>query len=167
VLQLGQREWWLAYSAALRILRVPDQAEDVAQEALLRAFRARDSYDGRAAPESWLWRIAHNAAISHARAASRFAAVADSQRILDRTASVAQLGPESAAANRESVQALEECLRAMNEPNRNAYILHLLGATMEELGAALGISPNAAKQRVFRARRRVRHRMAELASFAV
>lgn len=162
MLQFGEREWRVVYTAALRVLRAPDQAEDVAQEAMLRAWRARRSYDGRARPESWLWRIAHNAAISYARA-ERVHVSIDALRDGD-AVSDPRPAPDSAALSRQQLRALDACLHAMNRRNRAAFIAaDVLGATTRELGALLGVSPNAAKQRLFRARRDVRARMTALA----
>ena len=55
-LHFGDREWQLAYRVALRVLKAPDQAEDAAQDALLNAYAARESFAGRARPDSWLRR---------------------------------------------------------------------------------------------------------------
>lgn len=41
------------------------EAEDLAQEAFVRAFRALDTFEGRATPRAWLYRIAHNLCLNH------------------------------------------------------------------------------------------------------
>jgi RNA polymerase sigma-70 factor (ECF subfamily) len=165
MLKFGMREWRLAYVVGLRVLRAADQAEDVAQDTLLRAYRARHTYDGRARPESWLWRIAFNTALSHARAFRRVPSADDLRTARSGGAMPGtQPTPEQEAASHEALRALDVCLRAMNAENRAALIAtDVLGTTTHELGALLGTSSNAAKQRVFRARRVIRERMDQFA----
>src|SRR5256885_5197051 len=55
-----------------------DEAEDLVQETLLRAWRNRDSYEGRATIRAWLYRIATNACIDAIRKRPRNAAIEDS-----------------------------------------------------------------------------------------
>ena len=55
------------YVHCVRILRSPEQAEDALQEALLRAWRSRANYAGRATFRAWLYRIATNACLDEIR----------------------------------------------------------------------------------------------------
>jgi len=48
-----------------RLTRSLPEAEDLAQEAFVRAFRALDSFEGRATPRAWLYKIAHNLCLNH------------------------------------------------------------------------------------------------------
>jgi len=57
----------------------------------------------------------------------------------------------------------EVALRSLTVTERTAFVLrHMEDCTSEEIGAALGIPPNAAKQAVFRAVRKLRSRLAPL-----
>lgn len=160
-LSFGQREWMLAYRVALKILKVPDQAEDAAQDALLSAFTARRSFAGRSQPESWLYRIAHNTALTHLRKpfARRYDA-ADVFATMDERCSEGddQPSPENHVYAREIAARLDVCLHGMRTKDRIAFTERfLLGTSERELGEILGVSTNAAKQRAFRARRAVRN----------
>lgn len=160
MLTFGEREWRLAYRVALRVVKVPDQAEDVAQDALLQAYAARDSFAGRAKPDSWLYRITYNTALSHLRKpfARRYSS-ADVHEAIDAavTSAPANDSPEDRAAANQLAGSLDSCLRAMRPKDRLAFTERfLLGTTERELGQILGVSTNAAKQRAFRARRAVR-----------
>ena len=48
-----------------RLTGTPTEAEDMVQEAFLRAFRSLDSFEGRASLRAWLYRIAHNLCLNH------------------------------------------------------------------------------------------------------
>ena len=57
------------YRLALRLMKDEAEAEDVMQETFLNAFRAIDAFDGRSTLSTWLYRIAHNAALMRLRRA--------------------------------------------------------------------------------------------------
>jgi RNA polymerase sigma-70 factor (ECF subfamily) len=65
---LFRRHWRRAHRAAYLIVRDPDAAEDIAQEAFLAALRALDRFDRRRPFSPWLHRIVVNRAIDHSRA---------------------------------------------------------------------------------------------------
>lgn len=162
-LSFGKREWLLAYRVALKILKAPDQAEDAAQDALLSAFTARRHFAGRSRPESWLYRIAHNTALTHLRRpfARRYDA-ADVFATIDERCSDGRPSPENHAYAREIAARLDVCLHRLRHEDRIAFTERfLLGTSERELGEILGVSTNAAKQRAFRARRAVRSGIAE------
>jgi len=160
-LRFTAREWNLVYRVALRVLRTPDQAEDAAQDALLRAYRARERFSGEAKPDSWLYRIAHNTALSHLRRpfARRYASD-DVFKLLDDQTSETVDTPEQRAIAGQLARSLARCMAEMRDDDRVAFTERFLNGTTErELGVILGVSTNAAKQRAFRARRRVRHQI--------
>lgn len=162
--RFGSEEWRLAYGVALKILKAPDQAEDAAQEALFRAYRARESYAGKARFQSWLHRIAYTTALSFLRKPHyrRYQSLTSAD---NRHADVAQFespngSPEDSATASQLASRLEGCLDNMRELDRIAFTERfLLGASERELGEKLGVSVNAAKQRAFRARKTVRQCM--------
>ena len=158
-LQFTEHEWNFAYRVALKVLRTPDQAEDAAQDALLRAYRYRGRFSGNAKPESWLYRIAHNTALSYLRKPfSRRYSNEDVFRLIDEsTQNDPRTSPLAGAIARELASDLESCISELRTEDRIAFTERfLLGTTEKELGTILGVSTNAAKQRAFRARRRVR-----------
>jgi len=164
-LRFGNQEWQLAYRAALKILKTPDQAEDAAQEALIQAYRARDKFRGHGHPHTWLYRIARNTALSLLRRpfTRRYAPV-DVNVLIDERAhnDDASRSPEKEAMADELAQCVSGCLEGLNDKDRLAFTERfLLGTTERELGEILGVTTNAAKQRAFRARRHVRGCVAE------
>ena len=164
-LEFGNREWNLAYRVALRVLKAPDQAEDAAQEAILRAFKARESFEGRSRFDSWLHRIAFTTAVGFLRSPHyrRRHAPANGYDPLGDLAEMAadDLSPEQNANASQLATQLQGCLSNMGEPDRVAFTERFLHGTSErELGTMLGVSTNAAKQRAFRARRTIRRCLA-------
>ena len=138
----------------------PVDAEDLAQEALLRAVRGLRTYDAtRGSMESWLWRIVANAARD---AATR------RQRVRD---VIARLG---FAALRESESVEEAVLSRLRDADLHAELRRLpwrdrtllalrYGADldMRQIGAALGLSADSAARATRRALARLRGRLME------
>ena len=161
-ISFGKEEWQLAYRVALKVLKTPDQAEDAAQDALLSAYRARDRFAGNSKPASWLYRIAHNTALSHLRKPfmKRYAAV-DVAQVIESLGPCNEMvpaneSPEEISSARELASNLDSCLGCMRPNDRLAFTERfILGTSERELGRILGVSTNAAKQRAFRARRTI------------
>ena len=167
MLSFGHHEWMLAYRVALKVLKAPDQAEDAAQDTMMNAFVARQSFAGRSHPESWLYRIAHNTALTHLKKpftrrydpADVFTALQERQV---REIESEPPSPEETAIGNQMAASLERCLDRLRTKDRIAFTERfLLGTTERELGEILGVSTNAAKQRAFRARRAVRSLIAD------
>jgi len=160
--RFGHNEWRLAYAVALRVRKSPDQAEDAAQDAMIRAYRARDSFSGTARFESWLYRIAFTTALSHLRkphyrARSRQVVRDVSGRDPLYNLPANDETPAELAVAGELAHCMEGCLDGMRPLDRLAFTERFLRGTSErELGELLGVSTNAAKQRAFRARRTLR-----------
>jgi RNA polymerase sigma-70 factor (ECF subfamily) len=86
------------YRAALRLTRVPADAEDLVQETYLKAFRSADRFEPGTNLRAWLFTILHNTALNRARDRARDAVAVDSE-IVDRAADAPPLGGLSAGAS--------------------------------------------------------------------
>src|ERR1700676_4256461 len=69
------------YRTALRLTRVPADADDLVQETYLKAFRAADRFEPGTNLRAWLFTILHNTARNRARDRSRDAVTADSDTV--------------------------------------------------------------------------------------
>ena len=65
--QLVERHQRPVYGLLLRMVRAPALAEDLAQETMIKAYRAIATFDRSRKFSSWLFKIAHNTAIDHLR----------------------------------------------------------------------------------------------------
>src|SRR6186997_1973511 len=79
------------YRAALRLTRVPADAEDLVQETYLKAFRAADSFEPGTNLRAWLFTILHNSARNRARDRARERVTVDSD-IVERAANAPGVG---------------------------------------------------------------------------
>src|SRR5213083_3213662 len=79
------------YRTALRLTRVPADAEDLVQETYLKAFRSADTFEPGTNLRAWLFTILHNTARNRARDRARDAVSVDSDAV-DRAADVPPVG---------------------------------------------------------------------------
>lgn len=145
------------YGLAVSITRDPALADDVAQEAFVRAWRAAPTFDrARGSVAGWLLTITRNLAIDAVRA--RRADPTD-QEELDRLVHVTLTGPDAGDAAVRSVEAARALarLRAGPPEQARAVVLAVLGGcTAAEVGAREGIPLGTAKTRIRTGLRRLR-----------
>ena len=138
----------LAYRVARGVLRYDADAEDVAQEALLRAHQRFERLRDRARFRAWLVRISFRLALDRLRAAKR-RQLRETQWVFENASQSSYTG-ESAEFQRQFDRALEEL------PKKQRLVL-LLGAmeghTLDEVSLLLGIPVGTVKSRLFFARK--------------
>lgn len=152
---LVERYQEVAFRAAYLIVRDAGAAEDVAQEAFIRAYRQLRTFRQGEPFRPWLLRIVTNLALNEVRARGRRAG------LLSRAASLA--GRETAPAPDAEVAAGDDAstlLRAIGElPEDDRVVLHLryfLELPEREIAAAIGKPPGTVKSRLHRAGKRLR-----------
>jgi RNA polymerase sigma-70 factor (ECF subfamily) len=153
---LGADERRFVYAVVRRIVGSDADAEDVAQDALLLAYRHLASFRGEARFRTWLYRIATTTALGHLRRTrrARLHVPADELRLADpaKTADAALAEAELDALVRRAVDALDP-------PYRDVLRLRA-DANEAEAAAQLGISVANVKIRAHRARKQLRDALA-------
>ncbi|HVF04084.1 MAG TPA: sigma-70 family RNA polymerase sigma factor [Frankiaceae bacterium] len=128
------------------------EADDLTQEVMLRAARqlAENGYDSE--PWSWLAIVCRRLAIDHVRRTARTMVVADEE--LADAVGAAPDDPSDAAIRADARRRLSGALQRLPATDRTILVRHEVdGATAASLAASLGVSGNAMRQRLFRARR--------------
>src|SRR5688572_11209419 len=149
------------FGIALRVTGSPSDAEDVMQEAFLQAFRSWSTFRGEAAPTTWLYRIAVNAALARVRSRPPVELLTERDEgvdVPDWSADAAQ-----AVLRGELREQLEAGITRLPEDLRVTLILRdVEGLSTAETAAALDISEAAVKSRLHRARVLLRGYLAAL-----
>lgn len=166
--RLVRRHQRRVYAAALHILGSHSDADDVTQEAFVRAYRGLASFDGRADFFTWLYRITVNTALNALRSGKRGAALsnrglAESSHVGGRPEALGQVGqsPAQRTLQASEVTRVMEAVAALSPPLRVTLVL----ATVEELphkqiAEILEIPEGTVAWRVNEARRLLKLRLA-------
>lgn len=137
------------YAVVRRMAGDDALAEDCAQEAWVRAFRALPRFRGDARFTTWLHRIAVNSALHGRRWNARRRG-----RETTLSAEIAQDPPSDAPLLRRSLEAM---LDQLPPGMRRVLVLHdVEGYTHEEIGEELGVTAGTSKSQLFKARARMR-----------
>jgi RNA polymerase sigma-70 factor, ECF subfamily len=140
------------YRAARAIMKSDDEAEDIVQQAWLEVFRHLAQFRGDAAFTTWATRITVNAAITHARKRPLIAEVPEG---------VSADKPDADAERAELGRLLEDCLGRLPQGNREVMVLRDVLELAAETADMLGLSEEAVRVRLHRARAAVAAELTE------
>jgi RNA polymerase sigma-70 factor (ECF subfamily) len=160
--QLVIRHQAAVYRAALAALRVPEDAEDVAQEAFVSAWSTLGRFRGDASFKTWVLTIAWNRASNRRRMRMNWWRLTAP---LTETLLVVASGdaPDEDVRSRELRTHIGRAIETLTPKLRDAFLLAQAGEyEYDEIGAMLRIPVGTVKWRVSEARRKVRARLAEL-----
>lgn len=146
------------YRLCLRLMGNETDAADMAQEALLRAWRSLSTYKAQSRFSTWLYRITHNVCLDELRKRQR-----------RQTESLQELNeagfdlpdkadtPETAAERQDVRAQLIRAISGLNEEHRAAILLRdVHGLSYEEIASVLDTNLNTVKSRIARARANLR-----------
>ena len=152
-----------------RYLRNDEDANDVVQETFLSAFKAIQRFEGKSQLSTWLHRIAVNAALMKLRTLERKGEVTLEEEVDELLPKFVGFGahatpqrsfgelPEDGIMRQETQFFVRECIDKLPAMYRTALLLRdIEGYENDELAKHLGITVNAAKIRVHRARQALR-----------
>ncbi|MBE3591116.1 MAG: RNA polymerase sigma factor [Firmicutes bacterium] len=153
---LVERYQRAVFNLCLRYTGQRQDAEDLTQEAFLRAFRALGRYDSRRPFSAWLFAIAANACRDWSRRQASRARAAELE-----DAPPLDPDPAKAAERRDSLVRVAAALRELPADERLLVLLvHHQGFSLKEAAGITGLTAAAVKARLFRARRKLRQRLA-------
>lgn len=162
----GRRVFGVAY----RITGNRHDAEEVVQETFLKVFQTIDGFEGRSRFNTWLYRVASNAAMDLMRKRLRHDdRRADLETPFGTPRPLPSSGPdpERRSQGREIGDRIETAMAALTPAERTAFTLrHVQGMSIREIGDVLEISTGAVKNTIFRGVQKMRERLEPLAEEA-
>jgi RNA polymerase sigma-70 factor (ECF subfamily) len=158
---LAQRYERAVYGMGLSFFRNVEDAADFVQEVFLKSFRSLAGFQGRSRFSTWLYRIAYNTAINSLRRQREHSAPPD--YILDREEADGET-PERLSIRAAVAAAVREAVQDLSAERRVCVDLFFFyDQTYQEIEAITGFPVNTIKSHVFRAKKLLRERLADLA----
>lgn len=163
-----------AYALAFGVVRHPDDALDVVQDAFIKAHKYLDKFEGNSSFYTWLYRIVMNLAIDHIRKHRRVRPVElDEQRLADDGADEGLLpkllgsNPGRALMDKEIRGRIDAALGELSENHRAVLVMRELeGLSYEEMAQAMGCSKGTIMSRLFHARKNMQRQLVDLVDHA-
>ncbi|MGA9672483.1 MAG: RNA polymerase sigma factor [Terracidiphilus sp.] len=164
---LVERHGETMFRVAFRITESEWDADEIVQETFLRGYRSLAEFDARADFRTWIYRIAVNCSLQVLIKRKSEAAVPITEEFDEERPGIqlvdAGAGPERLLLDREIEHRRYAAMEKMTPDERLAFVLrHLEGRSTEEIAAVLQVTPNNAKQAVFRAVQKMRRSLAPL-----
>lgn len=145
------------YRLAFRLAGEAELAKEFTQDAFIRAFERLGTFRGDSALSTWLHAITVSVALNGLRKVRRLKREVQ----LEHAESLGSDRPRSDPLLRRR---LDDAIDTLPTGYRTVFLMHdVEGFTHEEIGAALGIEVGTSKAQLFRARARLRERLADLA----
>jgi RNA polymerase sigma-70 factor (ECF subfamily) len=150
-----------------RMTRNQAVAEELAQEVFLRVYRSRETYRAEARFSTWLYRIATNLGVNHARdtrhertASTIYLDEPDSETGTSPDVADQTPGVESAMLRDERMAAIRDFVLALPERQKMAVLMHKYeGMDYKQIGDVLKLSESATKSLLFRAYQTLREKL--------
>lgn len=161
-----------AYSLAFGVLRHPDDALDVVQDAFIKAHKYLDKFEGNSSFYTWLYRIVMNLAIDHLRKHRRIKPVELDEQHFDEAGPAIDdsllpkiLGgnPGRALMDKQIRARIDQALETLSENHRAVLVMRELeGLSYEEMAQAMGCSKGTIMSRLFHARKNMQRQLLDL-----
>lgn len=147
------------YRLALRMCGNSHDAEEVAQEAFVAAWKGLPSFRGESKFSSWLYQLTTNAAIDFLRREKRHRAAVP---IEDEPEPATPDTPQQAVEADEVRRALQQALDALTPEHRQIFLLRQMRQlSYEEIGRLLGLEAGTVKSRLSRAKKQLRENLTQ------
>lgn len=146
------------YAIALRMMGNREDAQDCAQEAMVRIYRAMGSFKGQSALATWIYRITMNTCLDELRR-RKARKVTSLDSLVDNGWSPTDTGdtPEEHGLRVEKQNALNRAIQSLPDDMRAAIILRdVKGYSYDEIASILGANVGTIKSRISRGREKLR-----------
>ncbi|WP_305907206.1 RNA polymerase sigma factor RpoE [Methylomarinum sp. Ch1-1] len=151
-----------------RFVKDPSEAQDVAQEAFIKAYRALGNFRGDSAFYTWLYRIAINTAknylVSRSRRYSDYEVdVQDAEQVENAPQLKGMDTPDSILMNEQIIEAIKSAIEKLPDEMRTAIMLREFeGMSYEEIAQAMDCPVGTVRSRIFRAREAIDEKLTPL-----
>jgi RNA polymerase sigma-70 factor (ECF subfamily) len=145
----------MVYSLALRLVKDREEAEEISQDAFVKAYQSLASFKGKAKFSSWLYRIVYNTAISKLRQQPAGRVSLDESNIPDNLYTESKQNYETLSAG-ERKKYLEKALDSLDRDEKMFIILYYYEERdLDDIASIAGLTKTNTKVKLFRARKKM------------
>ena len=145
----------MVYSLALRLVKDREEAEEISQDAFVKAYQSLASFKGKAKFSSWLYRIVYNTAISKLRQQPAGRVSLDESNIPDNLYTESKQNYETLSAG-ERKKYLEKALDSLDRYEKMFIILYYYEERdLDDIASIAGLTKTNTKVKLFRARKKM------------
>ena len=150
------------YNSMLHIVRSPEEAEDVVQDAFVQAYVKLETFGRASAFYTWLYRIAFNVSVSRHRRKRPVLSVDAARDATGLEPTAADDTPQQHLEREESIRQVQQSLAALEEANRSILVLREIdGLSYDEISTILDLPLGTVRSRLHRARLQLRQELKE------
>ena len=156
--ELVKRYQNLVFTIALHYTQNREDAEEIAQDIFVKAYRALADFKGNSKFSTWLYTIATNTAITYLRKKKPQIYLINNEKILEQLNATNNDYTANRAEQKSKIEILNKAVLLLKPGDAQVIILFYKGEqSVEEIGQITGLTPNAVKVKLHR----VRHRLKE------
>jgi RNA polymerase sigma factor (sigma-70 family) len=159
---LVERHKEMIFSIAIKILRNTEEAEEVAQDAFVKAYASLGSFKRTAKFSTWLYRIAYNEAISRKRK-KKMEHLSMNEHLIENYSEDAVQESVNALDEEEQKAMIDKALAALPEEEASLIQLYYFNnQSVDEISQITGLSPSNTKVRLHRIRKKLYGMLSEM-----
>lgn len=148
------------FSICLRFVTQREDAEEIAQDVFVKAYRYLGDFRGDSKFSTWLYSITHTSCISFLRKKKLALHSLDNEKVFAAADNLDSGASANLIEKKSTVQMLHAAMNLLNPDDARLLTLFYKGEqSLEEIGLILGIEPNTAKVKLHRARQRLKEKM--------
>jgi RNA polymerase sigma factor (sigma-70 family) len=148
------------FTLALRMVKTREDAEEVAQDVFVKAYKYLADFKGASKFSTWLYTIVHNTGISFLRKKKLDVHSLDNEQVFERADNLDSGMRANMVEQKSKIRMVHEAISMLSTDDAQIITLfYKAEQSLEETAQVLGIEVNAAKVRLHRARTRLKEKM--------
>lgn len=145
----------LVYTLTLRMLKNREEAEEVAQDTFIKAYKSLSRFKGDSKFSTWLYKIAYNTSLDRLKKNKKHINDVDINEFTEHQIKTIDNAFDT-LDSQEQAQAIQDCMALL--PSDEAFLLTLFyfeELSLEEISETIGLTPNNVKVKLFRSRKKL------------
>lgn len=157
---LVKRHQRFVFTLAMRFTKSREDAEEIAQDSFIKAYRSLAAFGGQSKFSTWLYTIVYTTAMTFLRKRKLDTSSIDDETTFIQLESRNSGLDNNLAENKSRSFYLNKAIEQLSPDDAMIITLFYKGEqSLEEIGIALGIEPNTVKVKLFRARQRLKEKL--------